>query len=175
MAYSCEQCKALCCQYFCFEIDEPDTYGEYEDIRWYLCHDGVSVHIEENGDWYIQIENRCNKLDSKNRCTIYENRPLICRTYDNDNCEASGEDYGYIEEFTTPEQLDEYARKTLGDETYEKEMVKRRAKLDGVSRKEMKQRLADQLVAIAPTAKSGKNSSRKKKTKKSGRAGRKKK
>jgi Fe-S-cluster containining protein len=149
MPQPCDKCKALCCQYFCFEIDEPDDYEEFEDIRWYLCHDGVSVHIEDNGDWYIQIENRCLKLDEDNRCTIYEDRPLICRSY-GDDCEITGNDYGYIEDFKTPEQLDAYARKTLGDEEYEKQMIKHRAKLEGISKKKMRQRLAAKLVALGP-------------------------
>ncbi len=137
----CSKCNALCCKYFCFEIDEPDDYDDFEDIRWYLCHDGVSVHIEEDGDWYIQIDNPCNKLDEGNRCTIYEDRPLLCRNYSHGNCELTGGDYGYAEEFTTPEQLNYYARKTLGAKVYDQEMVKYRAKAEGVSRKEMKAHL----------------------------------
>lgn len=150
---TCEKCKALCCRYFCFEIDEPDDYEEFEDIRWYLCHEGVSVHIDEDNDWYIQIENPCLKLDGKNRCAEYEDRPLICRTYSDENCEATGSDYGYLEEFKTPEQLDAYARKTLGDYAYEKDMIKHRAKLEGVSKTDMRKRLAGKLRAIGPNGK----------------------
>ena len=141
MSEPCGKCKALCCQYFCFEIDEPDDFDEFEDIRWYLCHDDVSVHIDDEDDWYIQIENKCKMLDENHRCTIYENRPLICRNYDYDTCEASGGDFGYDEEFTTPEQLDAYARRTLGVRVYEREMVKRRAELAGVSKKQMRDKL----------------------------------
>lgn len=141
MANLCSKCNALCCQYFCFEIDEPDEYDDFEDIRWYLCHAGVSVHVDEDKDWYIQIENKCNKLDENNFCTIYEDRPLICRNYRGENCELTGDDYGYLEEFTTPEQLDEYARKILGIEQYERAMIKFRAKSARVSAKDMKKHL----------------------------------
>ncbi|MCK5114427.1 MAG: YkgJ family cysteine cluster protein [Phycisphaerae bacterium] len=141
MSDPCGNCKALCCQYFCFEIDEPDEYDEFEDIRWYLCHEGVSVHIDEDDDWYIQIENKCQMLDENHRCTIYENRPLICRNYDYDGCEATGGDFGYQEEFLTPEQLDAYARKTLGVAVYERDMVKHRAELAGVTKKGMRENL----------------------------------
>ncbi|MDP7289060.1 MAG: hypothetical protein QGH94_13825, partial [Phycisphaerae bacterium] len=37
------------------------------------------------------------------------------------NCDHTGGDYGYDEHFTTPEQLDEYARKTLGKKNYQKQ------------------------------------------------------
>ena len=141
MTTTCGKCNALCCQYFCFEIDEPDEYDDFEDIRWYLCHEGVSVHVDEDEDWYIQIANRCNQLGENNLCTIYEDRPLICRSYSGENCELTGSDYAYIEEFTTPEQLDEYARKTLGENEYEQAMIKFRAKAGGVSRKKMKEHL----------------------------------
>ncbi len=141
MAQSCSKCNALCCQYFCFEIDSPDDYDDYEDIRWYLCHHDVSVHVDEDGDWYIQIANRCNKLDKNNRCSIYEDRPLICRNYSGENCELTGSDYGYVEEFTSPEQLDDYARRTLGQEKYERDMIKFRAKAGGVTKKAMQEHL----------------------------------
>lgn len=144
MSDICVKCGAKCCQYFCFQIDTPDDFEEFEDIRWYICHEGVSVHIDDEEDWYIQIENRCNMLGDNNLCKIYDDRPLICRKYSAENCEdTSGEpeDFGYIEEFKTPEQLDAYAYKTLGKSTYEKEMVAKRAKLEGVTQKDMKNRL----------------------------------
>lgn len=161
MTTPCGKCNALCCRYFCFEIDEPDEYDDFEDIRWYLCHEGVSVHVDEDEDWYIQIENRCNQLDESNLCKIYEDRPLICRSYSGENCELTGSDYGYIEEFTTPEQLDEYARKTLGEEEYEKGMVKFRAKAGGVSRKEMKEHLLK--IGLLPRKSNKKSGSKNKK------------
>jgi len=141
MSDPCDKCKALCCQYFCFEIDEPDDYDEFEDIRWYLCHEGVSIHVDDDDDWYIQIENKCKMLDENHRCTIYDNRPIICRNYDYATCETNGDDYGYVEEFTTPQQLDAYTRKTLGVRVYEREMVNKRAKLAGVTKKQMRDKL----------------------------------
>ena len=141
MSKRCVECKAKCCTYFCFQIDTPETFEAFEDIRWYLCHGEVSVHIDEEDDWYIQIMNRCNMLGDDYRCKIYEDRPLICRHYSHEKCEGNpevGEDYGYKEEFTTPRELDEYALKTLGKAEYEKEMVTHRAKFGGVTQKAMK-------------------------------------
>ncbi|MHC4562617.1 MAG: YkgJ family cysteine cluster protein [Planctomycetota bacterium] len=131
---TCKACGAKCCQYFCFEIDEPDDYDEFEDVRWYICHEGVSVHIDE-GNWFISIMNRCNMLDDDNQCTMYDDRPLICRKYDLDNCDQTMGDYGYDEEFNTPEELAAYARRTLGAEAYNYEQAKHRATLGGEKEK----------------------------------------
>lgn len=149
MARPCTTCGALCCKYFCFQIDEPDDYSEFEDIRWYICHEGVTVHIDEDGDWFIQIMNPCLKLDSNDRCKIYDDRPLLCRHY-GDTCEASGTDYGYQEEFLTPEQLDAYARKTLGADEYDREMLKCRAKAEGVTQTAMRAKLVTMGRLVAP-------------------------
>ncbi len=127
MSDPCVVCGAKCCQYFAFEIDEPDTYEEFEDIRWFLCHENISVHIDE-GDWYISICNRCNMLDENNQCKIYDDRPIICRNYDLENCDDSEGGYQYDEEFTKPEHITKYAREFLGDEDYEKQQTMARAK-----------------------------------------------
>ena len=129
MSKMCRKCGAECCTYFCFPIDTPDTYEEFEDVRWYLCHEGVSVHIDE-GDWYMSVLNRCKMLKKSNRCKIYEDRPLICRGYDRDNCDHTAGDYGYDALFETPEEIEEYARKELGPAAYERAKAKARAKLD---------------------------------------------
>ena len=125
----CQQCDAKCCQYFCFEIDKPETFEEFDDIRWYVAHEDVSVHVEENGDWYISIMNRCKMLDRSDRCRIYEDRPLICRKYDPEKCDLIGGDYGYKAEFHTPEQLEAYAREVLGKKNYERAKAAAREKI----------------------------------------------
>lgn len=135
----CSACNARCCRYFCFEIDEPETFEEFEDVRWYLLHENVTVHIDE-GDWYISILNACKELGEDNRCGSYEDRPLICRSYSQDNCDATGGDYEYEQLFETPEQLEAYARETLGDKKYEKARDKARAKLDKKARKKRKKK-----------------------------------
>jgi Fe-S-cluster containining protein len=120
MSDLCKECGAKCCRYFSFEIDEPETFEEFEDVRWYLFHQGVSVHVDE-GEWYISIDNKCNMLGQDNACEGYDKRPLICRKYAMVNCDHTGGDYGYDELFTSPEQLDEYAWKTLGKRNYQKQ------------------------------------------------------
>jgi Fe-S-cluster containining protein len=133
----CEKCNGKCCRYFCFQIDEPESFDEFEDVRWYLLHEGVSVHVDE-GDWYMSILNPCKALGPDNRCSIYEERPLICRSYSQDNCDATGGGYEYEQLFESPEQLEAFARKTLGDKKYEKARDKARAKLDKKHKKKKK-------------------------------------
>ncbi len=133
----CAKCGGKCCKYFCFEIDEPTDYEEFEDIRWYILHKGATVHLDE-GDWYISIENRCKALDKENRCTIYDERPLICRQYTEDDCDHTMGDYGYTAEFKTPEDVEEYARKVLGKAKFDDARDAARKKLDGKAKEHHK-------------------------------------
>jgi len=113
----CKQCGGKCCRYFCFQIDEPDSFDQFDDIRWFLLHEGISVHIDE-GEWYISIANRCKALDEDSRCTAYEDRPLICRRYTRATCDFTAGDYGYDEHFRTTEDIEAHARKVLGRKAY---------------------------------------------------------
>jgi len=139
MSTLCQTCGAKCCQYFCFQIDEPDDFREFDDLRWYLCHEGISIHIDE-GDWYISIENPCKMLTKGNLCSIYEDRPIICREYDPATCDHTGGDYEYDEEFTEPEQLEAYAKKVLGERAYERAKARARAKVDGKTKRKRTRR-----------------------------------
>ncbi len=115
---TCEECGAKCCRYFCFEIDKPEDFDEFDDIRWFLCHEGISVHIDD-GDWYISIENRCKMLKEHNTCSIYADRPVMCRKYSPEDCDFTSGDYGYEALFEKPEDIERYARQVLGERAYE--------------------------------------------------------
>lgn len=105
----CEHCNGYCCRYIALPIDKPKDRADFDDIRWYLLHQGVNVFIED-GDWYIGIETTCRHLLQDHRCGIYEKRPQVCRDYSTDNCDYHSGDYGWEQHFTRPEHLDEYAR-----------------------------------------------------------------
>ena len=105
----CEKCAGLCCRYLALPIEKPTSKADYDDVRWYLAHEGISVFVED-GDWYINIANRCKFLNADNRCDIYEHRPRICRGYQEENCDFHGGDYGYDLYFTSIEELDEYMK-----------------------------------------------------------------
>ena len=65
----CEHCLAACCRYIALPLDKPTTARDYDDIRWYLMHQGISVFVEE-GDWYVQFQTRCKNLGADNRCGL---------------------------------------------------------------------------------------------------------
>ncbi len=101
----CEHCAAGCCRYLAVPLDKPRSARDYDDIRWYLMHEGITVFVEE-GDWYIQYATTCRNLGADNRCTIYDRRPEICREYEPGSCDYSGGDYGYDHLFTHPKQVE---------------------------------------------------------------------
>ena len=105
--FICQKCAGLCCRYLALPIENPTTKNDYDDIRWYLAHEGISVFVED-GEWYINIASRCKYLTSENLCDIYETRPRICRGYKDGSCDYHSGDYGYELYFTSTEELDEY-------------------------------------------------------------------
>jgi len=128
---ACSQCEAKCCRYFCFEIDRPETYQEFENVRWFLCHEGVKVHVDDEADWYIALDNPCRYLGSDDRCEVYDNRPLICRQYDAEACDYSEGRYGHQREFADPQELEDYARQALGEAVFQAAREKESAKTQG--------------------------------------------
>ncbi|GIK16241.1 MAG: hypothetical protein BroJett003_12050 [Planctomycetota bacterium] len=109
----CAQCPAACCRYVALPLDKPRTVRDYDDIRWYLMHEGFSVFVED-GDWYVQIESKCKNLRDDNLCGVYETRPQICESYQPGDCDYLGGDYGYDHLFTHPSQLEAYVERKLG-------------------------------------------------------------
>ena len=111
----CNLCTGMCCTYFALEIDKPTTIAEFENIKWYIIHENTSIFIQD-GDWYLQIKNRCRHLLPDYRCGIYETRPEICRSYGFDEkgrvqCDKVT-DGGYHEaEYHHPEEIDRVIRK----------------------------------------------------------------
>ncbi len=106
----CKKCAGLCCRYLALPIETPTDKDDFDDIRWYLAHEGISIFVEE-GEWYINIANRCKHLTKENRCDIYETRPRICRGYQDETCDYHSGDYGYEMFFTSTEELNEYIQK----------------------------------------------------------------
>jgi len=105
----CEQCTGACCRYVALPIETPEDKDDFEDIRWYLIHENVSVFVEDD-EWYISFHTPCRHLQPDSRCGIYATRPKLCRTYTTDNCDYHSGDYGWELHFTAPEHLDDYLR-----------------------------------------------------------------
>ena len=106
----CDLCTGQCCRYFALPIENPEDRDDYDDIRWYLCHENVTVFVED-GEWYVNIKNKCTHLSEEDyKCQIYEDRPNICRTYDDDECDYVEGDYDYELHFTDDKQMQEYIK-----------------------------------------------------------------
>lgn len=109
----CEHCTAACCRYVAVPLDPPRSARDYDDIRWYLMHEGIQVFVEDGG-WYIQFTTRCRNLAADNRCSIYATRPDICRDYEPGNCDYVGGAYGYDHLFIHPRQIEEFYERRTG-------------------------------------------------------------
>lgn len=133
---ACTKCTGLCCRYFALPLDNPDEWKDYDDIRWYLCHENTSVFVED-GQWYLNVNNKCRHLSDENhRCQMYETRPKICRGYNTDTCDLSGHDYGYELHFTSDKQMEEYMRIKFGANVFDKlESPKKKKKTKKKSKK----------------------------------------
>ncbi|MBN1419457.1 MAG: YkgJ family cysteine cluster protein [Planctomycetes bacterium] len=86
----CPRCNALCCRYITYQMKTPRYDVDFDEIRWFLCHEGVCVYVDE-GKWHLQVSTNCKKLAPDGRCTIYENRPAVCRDHGTEEeCEFTG-------------------------------------------------------------------------------------
>jgi len=103
----CDDCDARCCRYFALQIDTPRTKADFDDIRWYLAHEGTRVFVE-GGKWFLEVANRCRHLDENNRCRIYPDRPTICREHDPARCERTDLEFAHEREFRSDEELVRY-------------------------------------------------------------------
>jgi len=82
----CGTCIALCCRYIAFEVDGPTEPRDFELLRWFLLHEGTQLFVEGR-TWFLQVFVRCRALGADYRCTIYDTRPEICRSYEADGCD----------------------------------------------------------------------------------------
>ena len=107
----CAYCTARCCRYFALPIDTPETWKDFDFLRWFMMHGRVSVFVEDE-TWYLMVHADCKHLQEDNRCGAYHDRPQICRSYSTRNCEYDN-DGCYDKLFETPEQIWEYAEAVL--------------------------------------------------------------
>lgn len=84
------ECGAKCCHYVAVPIDTPRSNADFDDVRWYLMHEGMHVYKYE-GVWHLLSESRCRHLLPNNVCGAYEKRPKVCEDYDPGSCEHVGD------------------------------------------------------------------------------------
>ena len=124
----CSKCTGLCCRYFALPLEDPEDWDDYDDIRWYLTHEDVTVFVEDD-DWYLNVKNKCRHLSSKDyKCEIYDVRPKICRGYKVEDCDFTGNDYDYELHFTNDKQMEEYMKIKFGEKIFDKLESKKKKK-----------------------------------------------
>lgn len=118
MARFCQMCKGTCCKYVAVEIDTPESFDDFQDIRWYCAHKNVWVFMDDE-DWYVAFDTPCEKLGDDWLCTIYEDRPDVCRNHKFGDCDyfLDGE---FDLEFRSLEEVDAYLK-----ERFPRKFVKR--------------------------------------------------
>jgi Fe-S-cluster containining protein len=85
---ACTEC-GNCCTYVGVGINAPSRTRYATDILWYLYHEGVYVYLDGDAEWSVHFEARCRQLGDDLLCRIYEDRPHICRSFDNTTCEVN--------------------------------------------------------------------------------------
>ena len=88
----CTEC-AKCCTYVGVGIDEPTKASDASDILWYLYHPNVYIYVDGNDEWSVHFESRCRNLRDDLLCAIYEDRPSLCRDFDNKTCEVNDHEH----------------------------------------------------------------------------------
>ncbi len=104
----CKECGGICCGHIALQIDKPTSKRDYDNIRWYLLHENVTVAVDHEGDWMLEFATDCSRLGSNKMCTHYTDRPKICRDYPKpeNNCEYEGDEAPYAEVFRTVEEFE---------------------------------------------------------------------
>ncbi|MEK7167572.1 MAG: YkgJ family cysteine cluster protein [Patescibacteria group bacterium] len=82
---NCSGCDE-CCRYVAIELDKPTDQTDRQNIIWFLKHKNVKVYIGFDNKWYLEFSTPCKELDRKGWCKDYDNRPQICREYDQKDC-----------------------------------------------------------------------------------------
>lgn len=105
----CKTCGARCCRHVALQIDTPTCKRDYDNIRWFLVHERVSVFVDEENDWLVEFTTPCGKLTPENTCSDYATRPDVCRSYPGaDDCEYDSAEEPHKIRFTTAREFEEY-------------------------------------------------------------------
>ena len=108
----CRDCTAECCKHIAVPIDPPATWEDYQKIKQYVCHDGVSCYLDVEGDWVVEFITKCGQLNG-NRCMAWNTPkyPSICGEYEMRTCVMNEEGEYWEILFKTPEDVDAHCAK----------------------------------------------------------------
>jgi uncharacterized protein len=83
-------CGARCCRYITVTVPAPRSEDDWDEVRWWLAHEGVMVTHDEDG-WMLHVRTPCTNLRPDNACGVYPDHMLACQEYDPSDCEYTGE------------------------------------------------------------------------------------
>ncbi len=107
----CFDCKGYCCTYITQQMDTPRSKADFRHMLWQIAHQNIEIYQDDEG-WFLLIYTPCRFLDSDGKCGVYEKRPAICRSYENDWCEFDEPASKHFKRhFTSYESLLEYCQK----------------------------------------------------------------
>ena len=108
----CSRCKdTICCTYITEPLDTPRSKSDFQHLLWQVSHTNVEIYKDDSG-WYLLITGRCEHIQENGACGIYQDRPAICREYDNDWCEFDEPaEKGFTHYFRNYQELLRYCRK----------------------------------------------------------------
>jgi Fe-S-cluster containining protein len=108
----CQKCDGRCCKYVIVNLDDPEDNDDWEELKWFLCHENIFVFIDHEDDWCVEFRTPCKFQDPKtNMCTIYDDRTAMCHQHDPENCEVHGAGEHYWKKaFYTKEDIEKYRK-----------------------------------------------------------------
>ena len=100
---NCEECGGACCETIIIPLSPHDD----DTNRWALLH---GQRVGSN----VALNCRCSALTDAGRCGIYDNRPVMCQTYqaggahclENVRALRTPEEYARIRDDGDPETLE---------------------------------------------------------------------
>lgn len=94
---NCLACAGACCETFALPVSDILPPGS-DEWRWIKLH--AREHVDVDDREMLEFDVPCSKLTPAGRCGIYDDRPLMCRTYP-----AGGADcFDAVRRRRTPEQ-----------------------------------------------------------------------
>ena len=143
----------MCCRYVAMPLDTPTDKRTFDEARWFLMHEGVTVFVTA-GQWYVSFASSCKQLGEDGLCRQYETRPTVCREYPESNCDYVGGDYEYQMFFSHPDQMAAYGEKVIARREAQEQRRRTEARRERAARAKAKTPRAK--PASAKTTRTGK-------------------
>jgi len=84
-----QDCGGRCCRYITVSFSTPRAQMDWDEMRWWLAHEGVMLSKDEDG-WLLHIQTPCGNLRADSACGVYPHHMGTCKDYDGAECEFTG-------------------------------------------------------------------------------------